>query len=104
MNYIPARQVVNGSLTDRHRELLANCYRACLNLADENGLESIAFCCISTGEFRFPKEEAAAIAIREVRTYHKKGGQCSAIFNVFSDQDFDVYSQRLMPIPSLLER
>lgn len=83
--------VVNGPLTEKHRELLAGCYRSCLKLAEENGLESIAFCCISTGEFRFPNEEAAMIALHEVRQYRKNGGTCSVIFNVFSPKDKGIY-------------
>lgn len=87
--------IVNGSLTDDHRELLASCYRSCLKLADENKLDSIAFCCISTGEFHFPNEEAAQIAIREARQYRKQGGLCNIIFNVFGDKDKAIYDQLL---------
>lgn len=87
--------IVDGPLTHKHRELLASCYRSCLNLADENGLESIAFCCISTGEFHFPNVEAAVIAIREVREYRKRGGKCSCVFNVFVDQDRKIYCKLL---------
>lgn len=87
--------IVNGPLTDRHRELLVSCYRSCLILAEENHLESIAFCCISAGEFCFPNEEAAIIALREVRQYRRQGGQCKVIFNVFGDKDRDIYNQLL---------
>lgn len=87
--------IVNGPLTDKHRELLASCYRSCLKLADENGLESIAFCCISTGEFHFPNEEAAIIALHEVRQYRKNGGRCNVIFNVFGDKDRMIYDRLL---------
>lgn len=87
--------IVNGPLTNKHRELLASCYRSCLNLAEENGLESIAFCCISTGEFHFPNEEAAQIALREVRKYKDYGGNSNIIFNVFSDKDYIIYSRLL---------
>ena len=83
--------IVSGGLTKKHRELLASCYYSCLELAKENQLESIAFCCISTGEFHFPNEEAAKIAIEEVRRYHKNGGSCHVIFNVFSEIDFQIY-------------
>ena len=85
--------IVDGPLTDRHRELLANCYRSCLKLAEENRLESIAFCCISTGEFHFPNEEAAQIAIREARQYRQQGGLCNIIFNVFGEKDKAIYNQ-----------
>lgn len=87
--------IVDGSLTDDHRELLANCYRSCLKLADENSLESIAFCCISTGVFHFPSEEAAKIALREVKEYQKNSGHCHVIFNVFGDKDWAIYDRLL---------
>ena len=71
---LPARHVlhtvgpiVSGALTEEHRQLLASCYRSCLALAAKNGLKSVAFCCISTGEFHFPNDAAAEIAVREVR-------------------------------------
>ena len=87
--------IVNGSLTDRHRESLASCYRSCLNLADENDLKSIAFCCISTGEFHFPNEEAAEIAVRVVRDYRNNSGKSNVIFNVFGDKDREIYTRLL---------
>lgn len=61
--------IVQGSLTDEHRELLRSSYRSCLKLAEENKLESVAFCCISTGVFMFPGEEAARIAVATVKEY-----------------------------------
>ena len=61
----------------------------------ESGLESIAFCCISTGEFHFPNEEAALIALHEVQVYHRAGGACHVIFNVFGDKDWLIYDQLL---------
>ena len=51
--------IVYGELTKQHEKQLADCYRSCLALADKNGVQSIAFCCISTGEFHFPNERAA---------------------------------------------
>lgn len=59
--------IVQGYLTRRDCELLASCYRSCLELAAQNSLESIAFCCISTGEFHFPPREAAEIAVRGLK-------------------------------------
>jgi len=85
--------IVDGRLTDKHRELLAGCYRACLKLAEEKQLESIAFCCISTGEFCFPNNEAARIALREARHYRRSGGMCNIIFDVFSHKDRIIYEQ-----------
>ena len=58
--------IIHGSVTQTDRELLASCYRSCLELAAEYGLYSVAFCCISTGEFHFPNELAAQIAIQTV--------------------------------------
>ena len=66
--------IVTGGVTDEHKSLLASCYEECMKLADEKGLESIAFCCISTGEFRFPNELAAEIAVNTVENYKKKTG------------------------------
>ena len=61
-------------------------YRSCLELAAENNLESVAFCCISTGEFHFPNELAAEIAIETVKEFLKKQTSVKkVIFNVFKD-------------------
>lgn len=83
-------------MTRRDRELLASCYRSCLKLAAELGLESVAFCCISTGEFRFPNRLAADIAVETVTDFLK--GQTSVkkvIFNVFKNLDRELYEKRL---------
>ena len=88
--------IVTGGVTDEHKSLLASCYEECLKLADEKGLESIAFCCISTGEFRFPNELAAEIAVNTVVNYKKKtGSEIKVIFNVFKDRDRDIYERLL---------
>lgn len=79
-------------VTPRDREALAACYRACLELAGENGIESVAFCCISTGEFRFPRELAAEIAVDTVERYR---GDIKVIFNVFKEADYAVYARLL---------
>ena len=71
---------------------LAQCYRSCLDLAEAHGLQSIAFCCISTGVFRFPNHRAAEIAIKTVRTYPRKSVQ-TVVFNVFLDKDYDIYKE-----------
>ena len=120
---LPARYVlhtvgpiVQGPLTDEHRDLLRSSYRSCLELAEKNGLRSVAFCCISTGVFMFPAEEAAHIAVETVRDYLDEqdrrysevssyigsgAGQAAGgdtykgivkvIFNVFSDRDRQIY-------------
>lgn len=88
--------IVYGKLTKRHEELLASCYRSCLALADENGLQSIAFCCISTGEFCFPNERAAEIALQTVEEYKRQtGSKIKVIFNVFKDIDHEIYARLL---------
>ena len=88
--------IVYGTLTERHEKLLADCYRSCLELAEKNGLESIAFCCISTGEFRFPNVRAAEIAIKTVNEYKRQtGSKIKVIFNVFKDYDYEIYAELL---------
>ncbi|MBD5427155.1 MAG: protein-ADP-ribose hydrolase [Treponema sp.] len=84
--------IITGNVTDTDRELLASCYRSCLELARQNGIKSIAFCCISTGEFHFPHELAAEIAVRTVRQHR---GDCKVIFNVFKDVDYEIYRNLL---------
>lgn len=85
---------VGGRLTEAHRAQLASCYRSCLETAEQHGLESVAFCCISTGEFHFPQEEAAQIAIQTVQAYQKHSA-IKVIFNVFQEFDERLY-QRLL--------
>ena len=88
--------IISDRVTRRDRELLASCYRSCLKLAAELGLESVAFCCISTGEFRFPNRLAADIAVETVTDFLK--GQTSVkkvIFNVFKNLDRELYEKRL---------
>ena len=88
--------IVTGPLTDEHRELLASCYRSTLTLADESGLASIAFCCVSTGEFGFPNDAAAAIALGTIRDYKRRTGSAlTVVLNVFTDLDLRLYSELL---------
>ena len=88
--------IIDGRVTQCDRELLASCYRSCLELAAENGLESVAFCCISTGEFHFPNELAAEIAVRTVKDFLKKQTSVKkVIFNVFKDLDKAIYEKLL---------
>ncbi len=84
--------IVSGGVTERDRELLASCYRACLELAQQSKIKSVAFCCISTGEFHFPNDEAAKIAVDTVRQYR---GDTEVIFNVFKDVDGQIYRKLL---------
>ena len=88
--------IVSGKLNEQHCELLKSCYLSCLKLAEENGVDSIAFCCISTGVFGFPQREAAEIAISTVKEYQKTtGSDIKVIFNVFKDDDYAIYSELL---------
>ena len=88
--------IISGRVTKADKELLASCYRSCLELAAENGLESVAFCCISTGEFHFPNEQAAEIAVRTVKEFYKKQTSVKkVIFNVFKDLDKEIYARLL---------
>ena len=88
--------IISGIVTREDKELLASCYRSCLELAAENGLESVAFCCISTGEFHFPNDLAAEIAIRTVKEFLKKQTSVKkVIFNVFKDLDKAIYEKLL---------
>jgi O-acetyl-ADP-ribose deacetylase (regulator of RNase III) len=102
---LPAKHVIHtvgpiiyGQVTGEDRALLASCYRSCLALAKENKLTSIAFCCISTGEFHFPNREAAEIAVRTVTEFlnqHPDGSIKKVVFNVFKDLDKEFYEKLL---------
>ena len=88
--------IINERVTKEDEELLASCYRSCLELAAENKLESVAFCCISTGEFHFPNELAAEIAVQTVKEFLKKQTSVKkVIFNVFKDLDKGIYEKLL---------
>lgn len=88
--------IVDESPTKRDCAQLESCYRACLTLAAENHLESIAFLCISTGEFHFPNEQAAQIAVQTVKTFlNQKSSVKKVIFNVFKDLDREIYARLL---------
>ena len=88
--------IISGRVTKADKERLASCYRSCLELAAENGLESVAFCCISTGEFHFPNEQAAQIAVETVKQFmNRKSRVKKVIFNVFKDLDKAIYEKLL---------
>ena len=88
--------IIYGALTERDCDLLASCYKSCLDLASENGVESIAFCCISTGVFRFPAEKAAEIAVKTVREWKTQTeSTMKIVFNVFSEKDELIYQKIL---------
>lgn len=88
--------IVQGRLTAEHCRLLKSCYESCLELAAQSGLESIAFCCISTGVFGFPQDKAAEIAVQTVRDFladHDRN--LRVIFNVFTEKDYEIYGRLL---------
>ncbi len=89
--------IVEGRLTKALEQDLANCYRNTLDLCAENGLRSVAFCCISTGVFRFPNRRAAEIAVETVSKWldGHKGQIDRVIFNVFKDEDKAYYEELL---------
>ena len=89
--------VTDHAATKRHEHLLASCYRSCLELAERNGVRSIAFCCISTGVFCFPNDRAAEIAVKTVTDWMASNKGCvdRVIFNVFKDEDKVLYEEQL---------
>ena len=88
--------IIYGDVTEKDCDLLSECYRSCLELAAAYQLKTIAFCCISTGEFHFPNEKAAAIAIQTVQDYQRKNQNgLEVVFNVFKDSDYQIYKQLL---------
>lgn len=88
--------IVRGQLTKEHCELLESCYLSCLELAVQNQIESIAFCCISTGVFRFPQKEAAEIAVQTVVDFLQADKRIEkVVFNVFKQEDYDIYKRLL---------
>ena len=90
--------IVQGHVTARDREELASCYRSCLELAARHSLKSVAFCCISTGEFHFPNQEAAEIAVKTVTDFLRQNISIKkVIFNVFKDTDAEIYRRLLGP-------
>ncbi|MDR2358052.1 MAG: protein-ADP-ribose hydrolase [Oscillospiraceae bacterium] len=84
--------IISGKVTDGDRRLLASCYRSCLETARKNNIESVAFCCISTGAFHFPKEDAARIAIDTVSAFPKAGDFKRIVFVVFTEEDASIYA------------
>lgn len=86
--------IVGWRVTAEDKRLLASSYTSCLDLANENKLSSVAFCCISTGVFHFPQDKAAEIAVRTVREWlgaHPDGSVRKVVFNVFKGSDLEIY-------------
>lgn len=89
--------IVYGELTDALKEDLRRCYESVLRCCVENGIRSVAFCCISTGEFHFPNGEAAEIAVKVVTDFLSAHADSidRVIFNVFKDSDLEIYEKLL---------
>ncbi len=88
--------IIEGRVSPEDERLLASCYRSCLELAEENLVTSIAFCCISTGVFHFPNQRAAEIAVETVKRYEAETqSEMKVIFNVFKDLDLEIYRRLL---------
>ena len=87
--------IIYGNVNETDRTLLADCYRSCLELAKINDLNSVAFCCISTGEFRFPNQEAAEIVVKTVLEFLVENPEMCVVFNVFKDLDWGIYQSFL---------
>lgn len=88
--------VVNSAPSAEDARLLASCYASCLDLAAKNGVETLAFCCISTGVFGFPQQEAAEIAVRTVSVRLKEYPAVrKVVFNVFRNSDLEIYRRLL---------
>ena len=89
--------VVGMRLTEELKQDLRNCYVSCLEAAADQGLRSIAFCCISTGEFHFPNDKGAEIAVDTVTKFMKQRETVfdRIVFNVFKDGDRELYEKLL---------
>jgi len=85
--------IITVKLTEKDCYLLSECYRSCLEIAVKNNIKSIAFCCISTGEFHFPNDKAAEIAIKTVKKFLSKHKNIEVIFNVFKEYDEEIYRE-----------
>lgn len=91
--------IIDHDLTASDCDLLTSCYTSCLKLASQNSCQSIAFCCISTGVFRFPQDKAAEIAVSAVKEYLNKDTTIKrVVFNVFTPEDARLY-HKLYKLP-----
>ena len=89
--------IIKDKVSKKDEELLSLCYKSCLNLILENNIESVAFCCISTGEFRFPNDLAVDIALSSVNDFLKENKErnIKIVFNVFKDIDYELYNKKI---------
>ena len=85
--------IVGMQVIEKQEEELKSCYLNCMKLAEKEGLKSIAFCCISTGEFHFPNKLAAEIAVKTVDKYLSSSKLERVIFNVFKEEDYNIYKK-----------
>lgn len=86
--------VVGQEVTQKQKDELRSCYKSCLKLAEKSGLKSIAFCCISTGEFHFPNKLAAEIAVEEIDRYLSASELERVVINVFKEEDLNIYRKQ----------
>lgn len=104
--HLPARHVlhtvgpvVSGRLTDAHRAALASSYRSCLGLAASHGLRTVALCCVSTGVFGFPQDQAARIAVSTTAAFLDSAApgasRVRVVFDVFGARDEELYRREL---------
>lgn len=88
--------IIENEVTEEKEQELANCYTNSLKLAIENGIKTIAFPCISTGVFRFPKDKACRIAIKSVKEFLENNNTIEkVVFSVYSDEDLEIYINEL---------
>ena len=89
--------IIKDKVGKKDESLLYSCYKSCLNLVLANNIESVAFCCISTGEFRFPNDLAVDIALSSVNDFLKENKEqnIKIVFNVFKDIDYELYNKKL---------
>lgn len=87
--------IIGGAVTIQQEKELESCYRSCLKLAEKNELDSIAFCCISTGEFHFPNKLGAEIAMRTIDKYLSSSKLKQVVINVYKDEDLHIYQKLL---------
>lgn len=89
--------IIKDKVSKKDEELLYSCYKSCLNLVVENNIESVAFCCISTGEFRFPNDLAVDIALFSTNDFLKENKErnIKIVFNVFKDIDYELYNKKI---------
>ena len=88
--------IIENEVTEQNEKELKNCYINSLKLAVDNGIKTLAFPCISTGVFRFPKDRACKIAIESVKDFLKENDKIEkVVFNVYSDEDLEIYKNEL---------